>query len=106
MHCFGAKIIRPPLDNPGRRRYGVFMIDPKLLDDLAKRVAGSVPTGLQSLQEDLRKNLRSALESSLSRLDLVTRQEFDIQSAVLARTREKLEHLEKQLAKMEKMLLK
>jgi len=44
--------------------------------------------------------------SSLSRLDLVTRQEFDIQSAVLARTREKLEHLEKQLAKMEKMLLK
>jgi len=82
------------------------MIDPKLLDDLAKKVAGSVPTGLQSLQEDLRKNLRSALESSLSRLDLVTRQEFDIQSAVLARTREKLEHLEKQLAKMEKMLLK
>ena len=82
------------------------MIDPKLLDDLAKKIAGSVPTGLQSLQEDLRKNLRSALESNLSRLDLVTRQEFDIQSAVLARTREKLEGLEKQLAEMEKKLLK
>lgn len=82
------------------------MIDPKLLDDLAKKIAGSVPTGLQSLQEDLRKNFRSALESSLSHLDLVTRQEFDIQSAVLARTREKLEHLEKQLAEMEKVLLK
>jgi len=82
------------------------MIDPKLLDDLAKRVAGSVPTGLQSLQEDLRKNLRSALESSLSRLDLVTRQEFDIQSAVLARTRERLERLEKQLAEMEKIVPK
>jgi len=82
------------------------MIDPKLLDDLAKKIAGSVPTGLQSLQDDLRKNLRSALESSLSHLDLVTRQEFDIQSAVLARTREKLERLEKQLAEMEKALLK
>ncbi len=82
------------------------MIDPKLLDDLAKKIAGSVPTGLQSLQEDLRKNLRSALESNLSRLDLVTHQEFDIQSAVLARTREKLEGLEKQLAEMEKKLLK
>ena len=82
------------------------MIDPKLLDDLAKKVAGSVPTGLQSLQEDLRKNLRSILESSLSRLDLVTRQEFDIQSAVLVRTREKLERLEKQLAEMEQTLLK
>ena len=80
------------------------MIDPKLLDDLAKKVAGSVPTGLQSLQQELQKNLRSALESGLSHLDLVTRQEFDVQSAVLARTREKLEQLERKLAEMEKSL--
>lgn len=80
------------------------MIDPKLLDDLAKRMAGSIPTGLQSLQQDLQKSLRSALESGLSHLDLVTREEFDIQSAVLARTREKLERLEREVAELERTL--
>ena len=77
------------------------MIDPKLLDDLAKRVAGSVPTGLQFMQEDLQKNLRSALGAGLARLDLVTREEYDVQCAVLARTREKLEMLEKQIEALE-----
>jgi BMFP domain-containing protein YqiC len=78
------------------------MIDPKLLDDLAKRMAGSVPTGLQFLQEDLQKNLRSALETGLGHLDLVTREEFEVQSAVLARTREKLDALSTQIAELEK----
>ena len=78
------------------------MIDPKLLDDLAQRLAGSMPTGLKLLQQDLQKNLRASLEAGLSRLDLVTRQEFEVQSAVLARTRRKLEQLEQQLAAMEK----
>ncbi|MCP3870756.1 MAG: accessory factor UbiK family protein [Gammaproteobacteria bacterium] len=80
------------------------MIDPKLLDDLSKRLAGSVPTGLQMLQQDLQRNLRSALESGLSHLDLVTREEFDVQSAVLSRTREKLEAMERQLGDLEKQL--
>ncbi|OOZ36407.1 ubiquinone biosynthesis accessory factor UbiK [Solemya velesiana gill symbiont] len=78
------------------------MIDPKLLDDLAKRMAGSVPTGLQFLQDDLQRNFRSTLEAGLSHLELVTREEFDVQSAVLARTREKLEALERQVAELEK----
>lgn len=77
------------------------MIDSKLIDDLAKRVAGSVPMGLQLLQEDLQKNLRSALEAGLGHLDLVTREEFEIQRAVLLRTREKLEALEQQIATLE-----
>jgi BMFP domain-containing protein YqiC len=77
------------------------MIDPKLLDDLAKRLAGSVPAGLRFAQQDLQKNLRAALESGLAHLELVTRQEFDIQSAVLARTRKKLEQLEKEVAELE-----
>ncbi len=80
------------------------MIDPKLLDDLAKRLSASVPTGLQSLQQDLQKNLRSSLESSLSQLDLVTREQFDIQCAVLSRTREKLEMLDQQVRDLEKAL--
>ena len=82
------------------------MIDPKLLDDLAKRVAGGVPTGLQLLQEDAEKNIRAAVEAGLSHLDLVTREEFDIQSAVLMRTREKLESLEREIAELEKELAK
>jgi BMFP domain-containing protein YqiC len=77
------------------------MIDAKFIDDLAKRVAGSLPTGLQVLQEDLQKNIRSALESGLGHLELVTREEFELQRAVLARTREKLERLEKQIENLE-----
>ena len=78
------------------------MIDSKLFDDIAKRVAGNLPTGLQLIQDDLQKNLRSALEAGLSHLELVTREEFEIQRAVLLRTREKLEAMEAQIAKLEK----
>ncbi len=56
------------------------------------------------MQNDLQRNLRSGLESALARLNLVTREEFDVQAAVLARTREKLEALEKQVAELEKAL--
>ncbi len=77
------------------------MIDPKILDDLTKRVASGIPTGLQLLHADLQKNIRAALEAGLSHLELVTREEFELQSAVLARTREKLEQLERQVAELE-----
>ena len=82
------------------------MIDPKLLDDLAAKLAGSVPSGIQLLQDDLKRNLRATLEAGLSHLELVTREEFDVQSAVLARTREKLERLEKEVARLEQQLKK
>ena len=78
------------------------MIDPKMLDDLARQLAGAVPTGRQLLQEDLQKNLRRALEAALARADLVTREEFEVQQAVLARTREKLERLEGLVAELER----
>ncbi len=77
------------------------MIDTKILDDLAQRLAKTLPTGLQVLQDDVKHNLRAGLEAGLAHLDLVTREEFDVQAAVLARTREKLEALEKQVAEME-----
>ena len=80
------------------------MLDPKHLDDLAHRLSGSLPKGLQALQEDINRNLRAALEGGLSRLDLVTREELDVQSAVLARTREKLERLEALVAALEQRL--
>ena len=71
------------------------------IDKLARKLAEAVPEGLRSARDDLEQNFRSVLHSGLSRLDLVTREEFDVQQAVLARTREKLEALERRLSTME-----
>ncbi|MCW5586055.1 MAG: accessory factor UbiK family protein [Chromatiales bacterium] len=77
------------------------MLDPKLFDDLSRRVADNMPRGFQTLQGDLQRNLRVGLESALGKLNLVTREEFEIQQAVLLRTREKLKALEDRLAALE-----
>ena len=77
------------------------MLDPKLFDDLSRRVAESMPRGFQTLQDDLQRNLRSGLESTLGRLNLVTREEFEVQQAVLQRTRAKLKALEDRVAALE-----
>lgn len=77
------------------------MLDPKLFDDIARRVAGNLPPGLQTLQDDLQRNLRSGIESALGKLNLVTREEFEVQQAVLLRTREKLKALEARVAELE-----
>ena len=79
------------------------MIYQKLIDDLAKRISESFPGSIQLLQEDLKRSLRASLEATLNRLDLVTREEFDVQTAVLARTRNKLEKLERQVETLEKL---
>ncbi len=79
-------------------------MDPKVLDDLARRLAESVPTPLKQLQEDMEKNLRTVLQGAFSRMNLVTREEFDVQSAVLARSREKLTKLEQRVIELERML--
>ena len=71
------------------------------IDKLAKLLAETLPQGLRSVRDDLEKNFRSVLQSGLGRLDLVTREEFEVQEAVLARTRDKLEMLEARLAKIE-----
>ncbi|MGD8957733.1 MAG: accessory factor UbiK family protein [Chromatiaceae bacterium] len=76
-------------------------LDPKLIDDLSRRVADNLPRGFQTLQDDLQRNLRAGLEAALSRLKLVTREEFEIQQAVLQRTREKLKALEARVAALE-----
>jgi len=91
----------PWLDKPGVAGYCLAMIDPKLLDELSERLAASVPSGIRNLQEDLAKQFRANLEAGLARLNLVTREEFDVQSAVLARTREKLSLLEQQVKALE-----
>lgn len=72
------------------------------LDDLAKKLAGFMPSSLQEIQTDIEKNMKSGLESGLRKMNLVTREEFEVQAAVLLRTREKLEALEKIVSEMEK----
>jgi hypothetical protein len=72
------------------------------IDDLAKKLSGLMPTSLQNLQTDIEKNIRSGLENGLRKMNLVSREEFEIQTAVLLRTREKLEALEKIVATLEK----
>lgn len=71
------------------------------IDDLARQLADAVPKNLRALGEDLEKNFRSLLLAGFERMDLVTREEFDLQAAVLERTREKLEALETRISELE-----
>ena len=85
------------------------MIDLDQLDDLARRLSSLVPPGLrgesaQELRNELQQNFRAVLQTGLSRLDLVTREEFEVQRAVLLRTREKLEQLERTVDGLEGQL--
>jgi ubiquinone biosynthesis accessory factor UbiK len=76
-------------------------MESRLIDDLAKRLAGAIPPGVESLRQDLESNFRAILQAGLAKLDLVTRREFDVQVAVLKRTREKLEALEARIAELQ-----
>ena len=71
------------------------------IEELARQLASSVPKNLRALGEDLEKNFRSLLTAGFERMDLVTREEFDLQTAVLERTREKLTRLEARLEALE-----
>ena len=79
------------------------MIDLAQLDELARRLSNLVPPGMRpsdELRDELQQNFKSVLQAGLGKLELVTREEFDVQRAVLARTRERLEALERQLTEL------
>ncbi|MGB5472220.1 MAG: accessory factor UbiK family protein [Gammaproteobacteria bacterium] len=78
------------------------MLNTKFIDDLARQISNSIPAGVKGLQQDVEKNVRTLLQGAFARLDLVTREEFDVQAKVLLRTREKLEALERLVAELEK----
>lgn len=87
----------------------VELMEPGFIDDLAKRLSASLPTSLAhldfaGLRADVETNFRSVLQSGLTKLDLVTRREFDVQAGVLKRTREKLEGLDARLAELQAVL--
>ena len=77
------------------------MMDRRDIDLLALRLVSLVPPGLAKAHKDLRANFSDVLAQGLRRLDLVTREEFDVQSQVLARTRAKVEELERRVAALE-----
>ncbi len=81
------------------------MFDPKTLDELSSRLASALPPGLSSFKEEVEKHIHAMLQTALGKLDLVTREEFDVQKMVLAKTRSKLEDLEKRVADLEQQLL-
>lgn len=81
------------------------MFEPKAINDLAQRLAAAVPADLQFLKADMEKAFHAILQASFSRMNLVSREEFDVQTLVLSRTREQLESLEARVAELEKQIL-
>jgi BMFP domain-containing protein YqiC len=84
MHYFGAK-----------------MIDNQTINRLSEQIQDLLPPGLQQVKADFDARLKSLLQQQLARYEMVSREEFDIQARVLARTREKLETLEARLKELE-----
>lgn len=84
----------------------ISMIDLNHIDDLARRLSNLVPPALRGdasreLREELQQNFKAVLQAGLGKLDLVTREEFDVQRVVLLRTREKLDALQRAVEKLE-----
>ena len=80
------------------------MFDPKSIDNIANRITNAIPPGLHHFKDDMEKNVHALLQSTLSKLDLVSREEFEVQKAVLAKTRSRLEELEKRVDELEKRM--
>jgi BMFP domain-containing protein YqiC len=80
------------------------MLDPKKLEDIAKQITEAIPPGVKTMAEGAESKVKQVLQSQLNKLDFVSREEFEIQSNVLIRTREKLAVLEAKLEVLEKSL--
>ena len=74
------------------------------LDDLARRLAEAIPPSIRTLGQDLESNLKAVLQAQLAKLDLVSRTEFDVQAALLARTQSALTAMEQRLKDIEAKL--
>ncbi|HEY0721868.1 MAG TPA: accessory factor UbiK family protein [Gammaproteobacteria bacterium] len=76
-------------------------MNPSFIDDLAKKLSDAIPAGPRQLGEDIEKNLKAVLQSAFAKMNLVSREEFEVQSQVLARTRTMVERLEHQVKELE-----
>lgn len=77
------------------------MIDPKLIEEISRRLSDAVPEGARALKQDLERNFHAVLNSAFARLDLVTREELEVQENLLARTRAKLDELQARIDELE-----
>lgn len=77
------------------------MLNPSQLESVAKKIADAIPQGIGAVPEGVQSQVKAILSSSFEKMDLVSREEFDVQKGVLAKTRAKLEALEKQVAELE-----
>ncbi|ART80711.1 ubiquinone biosynthesis accessory factor UbiK [Oceanisphaera avium] len=80
------------------------MLDPKKLEEIARQIQNNLPSGIKNMGEEAEKRIRTVLQAQLGKLDMVTREEFDVQTNVLLRTREKLNTLEEKLSVLEQQL--
>lgn len=78
------------------------MINPNKIEEMARSIQAALPPGLKSVGEEVDKKVKQVLQAQLMKLDLVSREEFDVQTKVLLRTREKLQALEEKLQQLEK----
>jgi BMFP domain-containing protein YqiC len=76
-------------------------IDSKTLDDLVRRLSEGLPEGVRRAQDDAKRNIEASLQAGLRRLDLVTREEFDVQATLLARSEERVRDLEARIKQLE-----
>jgi BMFP domain-containing protein YqiC len=83
---------------------GAMPIDLAHIDELARRLSSLVPGSLRDSREELQQNFKSVLQTGLGKLVLVTRDEFDVQRAVLLRTRDKLNELQRAIDRIEAQL--
>ena len=77
------------------------MINAQLIDEIANKLTDAMPQGVTDLQDDVEKNVRAVLQNTFTKFNLVSREEFEVQSRVLAQTRTKLEELEKRVTELE-----
>ncbi|WP_154224083.1 accessory factor UbiK family protein [Marinicella rhabdoformis] len=77
------------------------MIKAEMVEDMVNKVEQLIPEDLKTMRQDFHKNIKSILTAGLQKADLVTREEFEVQKAVLAKTRAKLEAIEAQLSQSE-----
>jgi len=77
------------------------MLKAEKLDEFVKQISAMMPNDLSQTRQDLEKNLKSALTSIFARMDLVTREEFNIQTELLSKTRELMEKLDKKVSELE-----
>ena len=80
------------------------MFNPQKLEEIAKQVSDAMPAGVKSLGEEADRKIKQVLQAQLGKLDMVSREEFEVQTHVLLRTREKLAAIEAKFVELEKKL--